>query len=101
MASLHLDTWISDDGIRYRFFPFHLKRHLIPWSDIRQAYVRTYKPIAEYGGWGIRGLFGDGAYNVKGNIGLQLELKNGKKLLLGTQYGEKIEELLAQRKTQV
>jgi hypothetical protein len=39
-------------------------------------------------------LFGSGAYNVKGNIGLQLGLKNGKKLLLGTQKGAEIEAAL-------
>ena len=62
--------------------------------------MRTYKPIVEYGGWGLRsGVFGSGqAFNVYGNIGLQLELKNRKKLLIGTQKKYEIEKALEQIK---
>ncbi len=67
------------------------------WEDISKAYIREYKPVAEYGGWGVRGFFSSSgrAYNVSGNVGLQVELKNGKKILIGTQKQETIEELLA------
>ena len=34
------------------------------------------------------------AYTVSGNIGLQVELKNGKKILIGTRTGQQIEEVL-------
>jgi len=41
------------------------------------------------------GLFGKGrALNMSGNMGLQLELKDGKKLLIGTQKFEELEQLL-------
>lgn len=93
--AMRLDTRIDNDGVRYRFIPFHLKERFIPWREIENAFVRSYRPIAEYGGWGIKGGFGNGtAYNVKGNVGLQLQLKSGKKILLGTQKGERITALL-------
>ena len=46
--------------------------------------------VGVVGGWGIKfGLFGNkargNAVNISGDIGIQLELKNGKKLLIGTQ----------------
>jgi hypothetical protein len=92
---LRLDTEISVSGIAFRFFPFHRKHRNIDWSEISRAYVRKYKPIGEYGGWGIRGLSArNRAYNVRGDLGLQLELKNGNKLLLGTQRPAEIEHLL-------
>lgn len=94
--SMRLDTTITAEGITYRFLPFHLRNRTIAWSDIAKAYLRIYRPIAEYGGWGIKGGFGSGiAYNVKGNLGLQIELKNGKRILLGTQRGSEIEMMLA------
>jgi hypothetical protein len=67
---------------------------------VEKSYVRTYKPIAEYGGWGLRsGIFGNGqAFNVYGNTGLQLELKNRKKLLFGTQKKYEIEKAIEQIK---
>ena len=83
-----LITRIDEKGIHYRFFPFHRKIKTILWSEIGAAYVRKYDPISEYGGWGLKGGFSrkkGKAINTKGNIGIQLELKNMKKLLIGTQ----------------
>ena len=63
---------------------------------IAKAYVRTYSPLGEYGGWGLRySLSGNGmAYNVSGNKGLQLELSNGKKVLFSTNKLEELELFL-------
>lgn len=93
-----LETEYNSSGITYRFFPFHLKKRTILWSEVNSAYVREYKPVLEYGGWGIRGVFGKNgrAYNVSGNIGLQLELKNGEKILLGTRKKEELEKVIEQ-----
>jgi hypothetical protein len=95
-----LETAISDEGISYRFFPFHKRKKTITWSDIEKAYVRKYKPIAEYGGWGLRlGFFGSGkAVNVSGNMGLQLIFRNGKKLLIGTKRSNEVQLILQQLK---
>ncbi|MBX7155267.1 MAG: hypothetical protein K1X91_09905 [Bacteriodetes bacterium] len=89
---MKLETKIKSDGIYVRFFPFHIKFKHYPWQTISKAYVRTYSPIAEYGGWGLRlGLFGKGmAYNVSGNVGVQLEFANNKKLLIGTHKPDEI-----------
>lgn len=91
---LRLDTKVDAEGVHYRFFPFQLNYKLKKWDEIEKANVRQYKPIYEYGGWGIRGWGKDKARNVSGNMGLQLELKNGDKLLIGTQKGEEIEKVV-------
>lgn len=92
---MKLTTKISGEGIHYRFFPFHLKEQFISWSDVDRAYVRKYSPIGEYGGWGIRFGFGNGkAYNVSGDIGLQLKLKNGKHILFGTKKEEELKKVM-------
>lgn len=90
--SMKLITEITDKGLTYRFPPLILKKKVIPKETIESFEVRKYNPIGEYGGWGIKGGgFKRGkAYNVKGNIGLQLVLKNGKKVLFGTQRSDAI-----------
>ncbi|MGN6532954.1 MAG: hypothetical protein ACTHK0_14530 [Ginsengibacter sp.] len=95
---LRLETKITGQGIYYRFYPFQLKFKVISWQEVSEAYLRTYKPLWEYGGWGIRfGLRRNGmAYNVSGNQGLQLELANGKRILLGTRRPEEIAHVLIQ-----
>ncbi len=85
LSSIRLHTRIDEDGIHFRMRPFHFRWQTIPWDEIEQVYVRKYSPIREYGGWGIRfGRHGK-AFNVKGNYGIQIVRKNGKKLLIGTQ----------------
>lgn len=86
-VSLRLIVEVSGEGISYRFPPFIRKGKLVRKTDIAEYAIRRYKPVMEYGGWGIRwggGKTGD-AFNVKGNTGLQLRLQNGKKILFGTQ----------------
>lgn len=96
---LQLKTKIDEVGVHYRFVPFHLKQNSILWQDIKSAQVRKYEPLKEYGGWGIKGYSKKNrAYNVKGNIGLQLVLKNGNKILLGTQKEEEIKQFLKSKK---
>ena len=82
--SARLETHIEKDCIRLRFFPFHFSFRSYSRDDIANAYVREYKPIAEYGGWGIRGFGKNRAFNVSGNQGLQLEFTDGRKILIGT-----------------
>ena len=94
--NFQLHTRIHKDGIYVRFRPFHLKYRFYPWEKLVKVYVRSYSPITEYGGWGIRlGFFGRGkAYNISGNMGLQLELDSGKRILIGTQKPVELEDAL-------
>jgi hypothetical protein len=85
-SSLKLMTRIDSVGIHYRMKPFHFKVQTIPWEDIDQVHVRKYSPILEYGGWGMRYGRNGKAFNVRGNYGIQIVKKGGKKLLLGTQH---------------
>lgn len=85
---LKLITEVRADGLYIRFFP--LSHRIISYESIISCNARTYRPILEYGGWGIRyGRHGK-AYNVSGNRGVQLELSEGKPLLIGSQRSEEL-----------
>jgi hypothetical protein len=90
MYSLKLVTEVRQDGLYVRFYPFHLSFKRYQYESINSYKVREYSPLKEYGGWGIRyGLKGM-AYNVSGNLGVQLEFKGGKSLLIGSQKPEEL-----------
>lgn len=90
-----LKTTIDEIGIHYQFLPINLSKQTIRWSELKKCYVRTYRPLKEYGGWGYRLSFGKGkALNVKGNKGIQLEFKDAKKLLIGTQKEEEAQKVI-------
>lgn len=90
LYTTHLTVWVSDEYIHIRYFPFVRKR--IPLRHIAHAGVRTYHPVLEYGGWGIRmSLRGRGwAFSVSGNRGVQLHFKSGKRMLIGSQKPEEL-----------
>ncbi len=86
---------IDSEGISYRYFPFKRKFIFFRWITIDKAYIRKYDAFSEYGGFGVKNKlwfkFRDKAYILNdGNNGLQIEFKNGRKLLFSS---NKIEEL--------
>jgi hypothetical protein len=91
-----LTVCISPDKIEYNFKPFYLRNQVINKADIVSAAVVKYEPISEYGGWGVRHSFKKGkALTTRGSYGLQLKLKNGKSILLGTQQPDALQSFLA------
>ena len=92
--TLCLETEITEQAIRFKFYPL-VSSKTIQLEDIHKVYVRKYAPIREFGGWGYRVSLNGTAYNVRGNQGLQLELKNGKKILIGTQKPTELQDLLS------
>jgi hypothetical protein len=85
---LRLVVEVREDVVAIQFRPF--VRRAIAWRDIARCEARTYRPIREYGGWGIRFGRNGTAYNVRGNRGVQLELAGGKRLLLGSQRADEL-----------
>ncbi len=85
---MRLVTEVRADGIYLGFFPFSSQKIL--YETIVGHRVREYRPIREYGGWGICFNRSGRAYTVSGNLGVQLELSNGKGLLIGTQDPDKL-----------
>jgi hypothetical protein len=88
---------IDEEAISYRFLPFHFKWHHIPWREIEAVYVRKYRPIYEFGGWGLRiNLRGNRAYNVMVDKGMGMEIlrKDGKKILFSTRKPRQLRSFL-------
>jgi hypothetical protein len=79
-----LRTEVRADAVYLRFSPFHRSFRRFEWKKIESAEARTYRPIREYGGWGIRGLRKNRAYNVRGDRGVQLVLTDGSRVMIGS-----------------
>jgi hypothetical protein len=121
---MRLETTITTEGVSVRFYPIHRSFRNYRWEDISVSIVRKYSPLKEFGGWGIRfggwgirfigrrhtilnlikrvsqskirfiGRHYTTAYSISGKHGLQLELKNGKRILIGTNKVYEIEQVL-------
>ena len=95
---LQLRIKVNSEGLHYQFFPFHLKYHTIKTEEIVKVETLQYKPIAEYGGWGIRYGFKGKAYNTTGNLGVKVHLKNGRNILFGSQKHKDLAKAIKQIK---
>ncbi|MDC3336347.1 hypothetical protein OAW23_00610 [Flavobacteriales bacterium] len=95
-----LTTRLDDEKIKYRFTPYNWRIHEIKWSQVTSYQIRKYSPLKEFGGFGYRKkLFAKTVcLNISGNIGLELKLKNGRTLLIGTQRKDKLQSFLMRLK---
>src|ERR1700722_12563683 len=85
----HLSTEVTPAGVRVWFGWAPTYRRIVSTGTVRSIEVVSYRPIADYGFWGIRaGRDGDRALIARGNRGVRLELTDGTKLLIGSQRAE-------------
>ncbi len=89
---IKLTTQITHDTILIHLFPFSKKE--IARQDITRVEFVTYNPILVGGyGWKFTHKYGQ-VYNIKGNKGVLFILKNGKKIMVGTQKQDELKKLL-------
>jgi hypothetical protein len=93
---IKLKTKITEKCIYVAYFPFVRQWKEISLSEIKKYEIRKYRPMLEYGGYGMKKRRKAGqAFSISGNMGLQLYLKNGKKLLIGTHKKQAMEYAMA------
>jgi len=81
------ETRITSDGVYYKYPPMVWKWKKVAYEELEDYRFRRYNAFTEFGGLGYKKkLFKKyHAIILKGDKGLELIFKNGKKLLLGTQ----------------
>jgi hypothetical protein len=92
---LQMTTEVTPTEIRIWFGWVPIYRRVVPITGIVRYRVVQYRPILDYGGWGIRaGRDGERVLNARGNRGVRLELADGSSLLIGSQRPEELAETL-------
>ena len=94
-AVLRMKTVVTKENIQLTQYPF-------VWKTIKLSDIDTMKVInyGFVGGWGIRFWTSYGTvFNVRGNKGLHIKLKNGKQLVIGTQKPQELEKVVEQLNT--
>ncbi len=87
---IKLKTEISTKELNFALKPFVSRK--VNLNDIASVKIVDYGFV---GGWGIRKWTSFGTvYNIKGKIGLAIELKNGSKFLIGTQKETELKNVI-------
>ncbi|WP_406662370.1 DUF6141 family protein [Methanolobus sp. ZRKC3] len=90
MYSLRLSVEVRNDGLYIQFYPFHFSPKKTPFENIRNYGVSNYRPLRDYGGWGIRYGPKGKAYTTSGTRGVLLDFTDGKRLMLGSQRADEL-----------
>jgi hypothetical protein len=96
---VRLDTYVDDATLTASMPPF--KTLVIRLDEVDTYEVRSVRPIREFGGAGWRVSKAGTALLVRTNKGLQLKLKNGRRILIGSakpnELAAALEQALARR----
>lgn len=86
---LRMTTEVTPTEIRVWFGWIPTYRRFYPVDLVSRLEIVSYRPVVDYGGWGIRtGRDGERVLNARGNRGVRLELTDGTRLLIGSQRPE-------------
>ena len=67
-------------------------RGVVPFDEIVSLRSVEYRPIREFGGWGLRGLGRRRAWTARGKLAVAIELKGNRGLLIGSDHPKRLEE---------
>ena len=92
---LQMTTEVTPTDVRVWFGWVPIYRRVVLLGDIRRIEIVTFRPIADYGFWGVRsGRDGERALIARGNRGVRLELADGTLLVIGSQRPEELAQAL-------
>ncbi|SEP86101.1 DUF6141 family protein [Natrinema salaciae] len=95
--SLRLVTEVRTDGLYVRFVPLHRSFRRVPWDAIDSVESVTYRPLREYGGWGIRWRPSTIAFNVSGSRGVYVTRPDDRDLLVGSHRPDELATAIRDR----
>jgi hypothetical protein len=91
-----LSVIIDKKYLKFKMFPFHWKYKKIKLAEINNAAVIEYNKDRSFHGWGLGVSWGGKykSYTVRGYKGVEISLKDGNKLFIGSAKAEEIIFLL-------
>ena len=89
---------VEEDGIHVRLIPLHVSDRIINFDEIKSFSAEDYRPIKEFGGWGIRWRPGKIAYSTSGSEGVRIKRKDKRDVMIGSKKPEKLAKAIKEMK---
>lgn len=94
-----LTVHVQEDRIFMHLGKVALVRRRVPYSEIVSLESVQYRPIREFGGWGVRGWGARKAWSARGNRAVALTLEGERLLLIGSDHPRRLEERIRRAMT--
>jgi hypothetical protein len=82
---------VETGGVRVGLGRMRLLRAYIPFGDVTGIESVTYRPLKEFGGWGLRGSRKKRAWTARGNQAVVLSTHDGRRIYIGSDEPSKLE----------
>jgi hypothetical protein len=89
-----LRTTVTRDAVTVHFGTPGIRVLKLAVSDIEQVTVRPFRPLAEFGGYGIRVGRTSTGYFLKGGSGVELVPRSGRRRLIGSDEPHRLAEVI-------
>lgn len=83
---------VQETGISMHLGKVPLVRRRVRFSEIESLEPVRYRPIREFGGWGVRGWGARKAWSARGDRAVALQLEGDRLLLIGSDHPQRLEE---------
>jgi len=93
VLTLRMQTTVTPEAVTVRYG--FLGSIRVPLREIARAEAVVYRPVRDYGGWGLRGAGTRRAVNARGNRGIRITRRDGSTLLVGSQEPRRMLAALA------
>ena len=93
VLTLRMRTTVTSQGLTAGYGLLGSVR--VPLEDIARAEAVEYRPLREYGGWGMRGFGRRRAVTARGNRGVLIIRRDGSTVLVGSREPRRLLSALA------
>ncbi|MDR9366555.1 MAG: DUF6141 family protein [Balneolaceae bacterium] len=90
LFAMKLIIKIDSENFSYRLFPLHFRMHSYRLDDIESMEVVTYRPILDFGGWGIRWGHKGKGYIISGKKGVKVQFRAGRPVYFSSDEPEEV-----------
>lgn len=92
---IKLITEVREGGLWINYVALWPER-LIMWDQIQSVESITYRPVRDFGGWGVRWGARGIVYNARGDRGARMVLASGERVLVGSQRADELARSIAE-----
>jgi hypothetical protein len=87
-----LTVEVRHDEILLALGSGHVFRKRVPYEQIERLEAVRYRPLVEFGGWGVRGSKQRQAWTARGDRAVVLHLVDGRELYVGSDHAQRLAE---------
>lgn len=89
-----LTVLVQDTRIVMYLGTVKLVRKMVPFDSIVSLESVRYRPLVEFGGWGVRGAGKKKAWTARGDRAVVIGLNEGRRLYVGSDHPKRLEEAI-------